>query len=178
METVPSTPLVLRKVALMTLIGFMVIVLSGPIIAVAAALLPFALIGFVFYLLLQALILGPRVAGKIVGETFRGLFHVFVLGPARLLAKVGHGAGFLLHLGWSFVAFLLAILLPTVLGGVVGGALGVVGGIEHQDADMRIPAGIVIGAAIGAMAGFMMRGKPQPKRVVVFVPSPQAVRPV
>src|ERR1700693_2953917 len=59
---------IFRKVVLMTLIGFGVVVLSGPAIAIIGTLLPFALVGGLVWLLVQPILLGPRV----VWGTIRG----------------------------------------------------------------------------------------------------------
>jgi hypothetical protein len=52
-------------------------------------------------------------------------------------------------------------------GGVIaGGLLGMVGGMEHNDADMRIPAGMLIGGAVGTVAAIMhARPKRQPAQI-------------
>jgi hypothetical protein len=167
METVPNTASIIRKIAIVTLIGFAAVVLSGPLIAAVAALLPFAIVGALIYLFIKAIILGPYVVGKIIGETFRGIGFVIVGLPLRILRKAGRGIGFVLHTGWAAVAFAFSIAMPAVLGSVAGALLGVVGGIEHSDVEMRVPAGIVIGAAVGAVAGLLLRHKPARKPVVL-----------
>jgi hypothetical protein len=178
MENVQPTSCILRKVAIMTLIGFLAVILSGPIIAAAAALLPFAIVGALIYVFIKALIMGPYLVGKIIGETFRGILFILIGIPARILGKAGKGFGFLLTAAWSVLAFALSIAFPALMGGIVGAILGVIGGIEHSDADMRVPAGLLIGAAIGAVAGFLLREKSQARHPVFgHAHSPQAVLP-
>jgi len=169
MQPVPHSACVFHRIAIMVLIGFAAVVLSGPLIAVAAALLPFAILGAVIYLIVKAMILGPYVVGKIIGETFRGILFLLVIVPARALGKAGRAVGFVLHSAWSGVALALSVMFPSIVGGVIGAVLGVIGGIEHSDADVRIPAGLLIGAVIGAVAGILLRERSQPKTVEVRV---------
>ena len=178
METVPCTSCVARKVAIITLIGFLAVVLAGPIIAAAAALLPFAIVGALIFLFVKALILGPYVVGKIIGETFRGILFVVIGIPARILGKAGKAVGFVFGTAWSALAFAFSIAFPAIMGGIIGTLLGVIGGIEHSDADVRIPAGLLIGAAIGAVAGLLLREKSHPRQPVLgHVHAPQTILP-
>jgi hypothetical protein len=178
MENVQQTSRILRKVAIMTLIGFLAVILSGPIIAAAAALLPFAIVGALIYVFIKALILGPYLVGKIIGETFRGILFVLIGIPARILGKAGKTFGLVFTAAWSVLAFALSIAFPALMGGIVGAILGMIGGIEHSDADMRVPAGLLIGAAIGAVAGFLLREKSQSRHPVFgHAHSPQTVLP-
>jgi len=178
MENVHNTERILRKVAIMTLIGFLAVVLSGPLIAAAAAVLPFAIVGALIYVFIKALILGPYLVGKIIGETFRGIWFVVIGIPARILGTTGKGIGFALNTVWSVLAFALSIAFPALIGGAIGALLGVIGGIEHADADMRVPAGLLIGAAIGAVAGFLLRQKSQTRHPVLGnAHAPQTVVP-
>jgi hypothetical protein len=163
MQPVPNSACVFHKVAIMVMIGFAAVVLSGPLIAVAAALLPFAILGAMIYLFVKAIILGPYVVAKLIGETIRGILFLLVIAPARLLGKAGRGVGFVVHRAWSGMALALSVMFPSIVGGVIGTILGVIGGIEHSDADVRIPAGLLIGAAIGAVAGVLLRVRTQPK---------------
>jgi hypothetical protein len=169
MQPVPHSACVFHKIAIMVLIGFAAVVLSGPLIAVAAALLPFAILGAMIYLLVKAMILGPYVVGKIIGEAFRGILFLLVIAPARALGKAGQAVSFVLRNAWSGLAVTLSVVFPSIVGGVIGALLGVIGGIEHSDADMRIPAGLFIGAAIGAVAGILLRERSHPKTVEVRV---------
>jgi hypothetical protein len=109
--------------------------------------------------------LGPFVVGRIIGEMFRGILFALVGLPARIVGKAGRGLGFVAQGAWSALALTFSVMFPAVVGGVIGAFLGVIGGIEHSDADMRIPAGLLIGAAIGALAGMLLREKHQAKTV-------------
>jgi hypothetical protein len=46
--------------------------------------------------------------------------------------------------------------------------------MEHNDADFRIPAGMMIGAGIGAVAG-VLRGRPRQKVLTVLPAMPDRV---
>jgi hypothetical protein len=177
MENVQRSASIARKIAIMTLIGFVAIVLSGPIIAAVAAILPFAIVGALIYLLIKAVLVGPFVVGKVIGQTFRGIFFVLIGLPVRLLGKAGNAFLFVVHVVWSTLAFGLSIVFPVVVGGILGGALGLIGGIEHNDVDMRIPAGILIGAGVGLVAAFTLRGKRQSNPIPLHAAAPQTVLP-
>jgi hypothetical protein len=161
---------IFRKIALMTLIGFGVLVLSGPAIAIIATLLPFALIGGLVWLVVQALLLGPRVAGAMIRNTFRVVFG----GPIWLLKRGWAGVKWVGGTALSLAGTTLSMIVPTVAGAFLGGVLGLIGGMEHNDADFRIPAGMAIGAGIGIVAG-VLRSRPKQRVLTVLPATPNPV---
>src|SRR5713226_3279426 len=50
MERLQSTADIVRKVALLTLLGVLVVFLIGPVLTVVGVILPFALVGFLVWL--------------------------------------------------------------------------------------------------------------------------------
>jgi hypothetical protein len=161
---------IFRKVALMTLIGFGVLVLSGPAIAVIATLLPFALVGGLVWLLVQAVLLGPRVAGAMIRNTFKLVFG----GPIWLLKRAWGGVRWVGGTAFALAGTALSMALPIAGGAFLGGVLGAIGGMEHNDADFRVPAGIAIGAGIGLVAG-ALRSRPKQKVLTVLPATPNPV---
>jgi hypothetical protein len=170
MECCTGAAGIFRKIAMMTLIGFGVLVLSGPAIAVIATLLPFAIVGGLVWLLVQAILLGPRVVGGMI----RGVFRVVLGGPLWLLGRGWAGVKWVGGTALSLAGTMIGMLVPTVAGAFLGGVLGLVGGMEHNDADFRIPAGMMIGAGIGAVAG-VLRGRPRQKVLTVLPAMPDRV---
>lgn len=164
MESLHSTADILRKVALFTLVGFLVVVLIGPLFTVLGVILPFALVGFLVWLPYRLLVQQkeidwsgvPKKAGRFVRSvlTLPVRIGATVLAiPIRIIAYLAAGALGLIRLVGGLLGFALRIILPAVAGAIVFAILGVIGGINHQDAEFRIPAAILIGAAIGALYG-------------------------
>jgi hypothetical protein len=145
----------LRKIAVMALIGFLVLTLGGPALALLGVLLPFILVGFLVWFVVRAAILGPLVVGRLIGRTVRRVAYTVIAVPLWLGRQVGSG----LRLTGRMVAGAASILIPTAAGAVAGAALGALGGMQFHDADVRVPAGALIGASIGLVA-VLWRSKP------------------
>jgi hypothetical protein len=60
---------------------------------------------------------------------------------------------------WGGIRFVSGIALPMLAGGFLGALLGAIGGVQHNDADFRVPAGALIGAGVGLFA-VLIRSKP------------------
>ncbi len=153
---------ILRKFVLITLVGFGVVVLAPPAIGVIGALLPFAIVGGLVWLLVQTVLLGPRV----VWGTLRGLVRLVLAGPIWVVRNTWGGLRWGTSSLIAATGTVLSLLIPMAGGVIAGGLLGMVGGMEHNDADMRIPAGMLIGGAVGTVAAIMhARPKRQPAQI-------------
>jgi hypothetical protein len=186
MERLQSTADVVRKVALWTVVGFLVVFLIGPVLSLVGVILPFALIGFVVWLPFRLFVQGkevhwrsfPENAGRtvrtVLGLPFRlvrGVLAVPIwLGSYVVAALLG-----LLRLAGGLIGLALRILFPAVAGALIFALLGAIGGVTHQDAEFRIPAAALVGAAIGALYG-ALRTKPRPKVIVLRVAPANANR--
>jgi len=158
----------LRKAAIITLIGFLVITLAGPLLTLAGVLLPFAVVGLLAWIPFKGIMMWKQGGWTALGGSMkRGLGRV-VAAPVWLLGRAFGAVGWVLGSVFGLVGFVLGLILPVILGAVGGGVLGAIGGFEHQDADFRVPAGIVIGAAVGLLAG-AFRSRSKPARTVVVV---------
>src|SRR5207253_2204377 len=73
--------------------------------------------------------------------------------PLRIIAFLVLAIVGLLRLVGGVLGVALRIILPTVAGAILFGILGVIGGMNHHDADFRVPAAVLIGAGIGALYG-------------------------
>jgi hypothetical protein len=183
MERLQSTADMVRKVALWTVVGFLVVFLIGPVLTLLGVILPFALVGFVVWLPFRLFVQGkevqwssfPKNAGRTVRAVLglpvrlvRGVLAVPIwLGSYIVAAILG-----LLRLAGGFIGLALRILFPAVVGALIFALLGAIGGVTHQDAEFRIPAAALIGAGIGALYG-AFRTKPAP-RVIVLKVTPAA----
>src|SRR5205085_7146389 len=85
MDATPTAADVIRKVLLLSLFGFLALLLAGPVIAIAsvllsvilslaAVLLPFFLVGVLICLPFQGLILGRRIQWGRIGTSAKVLF--------------------------------------------------------------------------------------------------------
>lgn len=147
MQQLDNTKGVVRQLAIITLVGFLVVTLSGPVLALAGVLLPFALVGGVVWVLFKAITLGPKVALGMAGSLIRGTFNVVAFIPRQLIGAVG----FVLTKAGSAVRVVGGAMAPLVLGALVGGILGAVGGSQHNDPEIRIPVGLALGAGVGLL---------------------------
>jgi hypothetical protein len=175
MEKLQSTVPILRKAAIITLIGFLVITLAGPLLTIAGVLLPFAVVGLLVWIPFKGIMKWKQGGWTAVGESMkRGLGRV-IAAPVWLLGRAFAAVWWVLGSVFGLVGFVLGLILPVILGAVGGGVLGAIGGFEHQDADFRVPAGIVIGAAVGLLAG-ALRSRSKPRTVVVVREAPPELR--
>jgi hypothetical protein len=168
MESLHSTAEIIRKVALLTVVGFLAVFLIGPVLTLVGVVLPFALVGFLVWLPFRLFVQRrqvnwsglPRKAGQVAGS----ILSI----PVRIIAFVASLALGILRLVGGVLGFALRIILPTVAGAFLFALLGAIGGVSHQDAEFRIPAAALIGAAIGLLYG-VFRTKEE-KKVIVLRP--------
>jgi hypothetical protein len=170
MESLHSTANLVRKVALLTLVGFLVVFLIGPVLTVLGVILPFALVGFLVWLPFRLFVQRRQVDWSGLPEKAGRAIRSVLTFPIRVGAYVLSAAIGLLRLVGGVIGLTLRILIPALAGAVLFALLGAVGGMTHQDAEFRIPAAALIGAGIGALYGaFRTR---EVKRVIVLRPAP------
>src|SRR5713101_5481319 len=172
MKNIEGAAEVLRKVFIFTLVGFLVVVLAGPLLTVLGVLLPFALVGFLVWLPFQGFRLWRQGGWPSIRHAFgRAVRTVFAI-PVWLISRVAGGALWLVRGVFGLIGFVLGIAFPTVAGAFLGAVLGLIGGVEHHDAEVRIPAGAAIGGGIGFLAG-ATRSRQRVKIIRVVSPAPQ-----
>ena len=177
MERLHSTADIIRKVALFTCVGFLVVFLIGPVLTLVGVILPFALVGFLVWLPFRLVIQKkeinwsglPEKAGQIVRTVvsipIRIIATVLSI-PIRIVAYVASAIIGLLRLAGGLLGFALRIIIPAVGGAFLFAILGAIGGLTHQDAEFRVPAAALIGATIGALYG-AFRTRSVPKVIVL-----------
>jgi uncharacterized membrane protein len=164
MESLHSTADMIRKVALFTVMGFLVVFLIGPVLTLVGMVLPFALVGFLVWLPYRLLVQKqqinwsglPEKAGRVVRTVLTVPVRIVatVLSiPLRILALIASAALGLLRLAGGVLGFALRILIPALAGAFLFAILGAIGGLNHHDAEFRVPAAALIGAGIGALYG-------------------------
>jgi hypothetical protein len=169
MEIMQGNGHIVRKVALWTLIGFGVLVLSGPILSLLGVLLPFALVGGLVWLVVKGVMAGPQAVGHAIGATFRAIGA----GPRWVGGKALSGVRFVGRNTWRLAGFTGRLLLPLIAGGLVFGVLGAVGGAEHHDAESRVPMAILIGAGVGLLAHLMWPKSSTSDKIPTVLPADQ-----
>jgi hypothetical protein len=170
MESLYSTADIVRKVGFLTLLGFLIVFLIGPVLTLLGVILPFALVGFLVWLPFRLFVQKrevnwsglPRRAGQVIRTVLTIPLRV---GGFIVSAIVG-----LLRLVGSVIGYALRITIPALAGALLFALLGAIGGVTHQDAEFRIPAAALIGAGIGALYGaFRTR---EVKKVIVLRAAP------
>jgi len=178
-QTEHSATAVMRRVGFFALLGFGVLILSGPIVAVvsvvasfALVVLGFALVGFVVWLPFFMLGHGPRAAGEKVrdvavvvgrgcGWFCRTAGRVVAFPPragARLWAATKHGAWFAARKSVTTVRVLGEVGLVTAFGAGVGALVGLTRGSQMEHA---VPINALAGGAIAAVAALVMMIRPR-----------------
>ena len=166
MESLYSTADIVRKVGLLTLLGFLIVFLIGPVLTVVGIILPFALIGFLVWLPFRLFVQRKEVnwsgLPRRAGQAIRTVLTI----PLRLGGFIISAVIGLLRLVGSAIGLALRITIPALAGAVLFALLGTIGGVTHQDAEFRIPAAALIGAGIGALYG-VFRTKEVEKVIVI-----------
>jgi hypothetical protein len=140
---------VLRKLVCLAVIGFLVVVLIGPILALLGVLISFALIGLLVWLPIRTLLYGKpfdwakvkAVSRKYGGAVFGRCHHV----ADQALAH-GHPVLEKVQAAGRFVAL---VFRETVCGALVGALLAV---LRVPEASFHIKL-VLLGAGIGALVG-------------------------
>lgn len=177
MQTLRATADLGRRVALLALLGFGVVILAGPILAVLSVLLSFAmvtlsfaLVGFLAWSALQLLLHGRQVAW----DNIRGLGqhlgrHLLTLGQGlgRVLAFIPWLVGlilagvfwlvrFVLRMAWATVRFGTEVAFLALCGVAVGAFVGAAGWLPNQDPGLTVPMSAIAGGVIAAVVGAVL----------------------
>ncbi|MCI0458736.1 MAG: hypothetical protein L0Z62_17395 [Gemmataceae bacterium] len=152
MESKPTLAELARKVCAFALFGFLAITLAGPILAVLFTLLTFALIGFLLWLPLHALLRRRE------GGWREGVQHARCFGQRGLYALGGVWVG-TLRVGREMqdalrgtASFVGAVLLEALSGALVGVLVAAACWPPHS-----LTAGVVVlGGLLGAGAGLLV----------------------
>jgi len=164
----------IRKLTILAVIGFVVVIFAGPLVAIASvvfsialALLVFAFLGLLVVGGLQIL-LGRQLidwqnfhavknaTGKTCHHFRQALVWLWTL-PLAIAEITGEAArratGFLWNAARATVKMAVEITLMTLTGGVVGwGWERIAGPIQH-DPGLPIPLYAILGAMIGCLVG-------------------------
>jgi hypothetical protein len=177
MENMDSTWVVFRKIGWLALLGFGIIILSGPILAVLSVLLSvgavifcFALVGFMVWSIFQFAIHGQEAASERIQAMSRHATQALarfgqvcagvIAFPFKVIVKIGDGLlaviWFMMLRTWLMARFLGKTSVLTLTGVLVGVAAGVVAGMAHQNMDVTVPINAAIGGAVGTLVGMAL----------------------
>lgn len=177
MSNLPPALELLRKVVFLALLGLAAVVLVGPVIAVLSVafslvlvVAPFALIGFVVWLMIQVAVGRHRLAwnnvrqvGQTVADTVRHFSHraaQVLQAPGRLAraiaGRAAYLAGGLWRLARTGTRVVGEVLLITVVGLLVGGGVDLLFGPPRHDPGLLIPWNAILGGALGCLTGIAM----------------------
>jgi hypothetical protein len=159
-----------RKLVRLALLGFVVIVAIGPVLAVVSVVLAFILVLLVFALLgLPAWLLfrhfrpakpGTRQAGgerSVPAGCSRALGRLHEEVVLRAIGACRAGWGSLAQVGGR-VRFVAGILFEAVCGGLVGALLGAIAGWESGLPQLHAALGAALGVLVGALVGASRAG--------------------
>jgi hypothetical protein len=173
-ESKPSFLALLRKISALALFGFLAVVLAGPILSVLFVVLTFALIGFVLWLPVHALLRRKDANWREGVERVRD----FTQSGLNLLAAVWVGSLRLLSGGHTALrgtaSIIGMVLLETVSGAVVGMLLVSTCWPPHS----LTPGTVVLAALVGAVLGVLVVvSRARPAEEGVFEQSPEGLNP-
>jgi hypothetical protein len=158
-----SAASIVRKLALFALIGFGVVMLAGPILAVLSVVVPFALVGFLVWGLFALVFQGKRLDWREVGAQVRqvgGAGLRLAAAPLRAFSGVLGGVllvtWFLWRKFWGTVWFVVEIALLAVTGVGVGALVGFLNRAQHPNLEVAVVGNAIIGGALAAVAGIVM----------------------
>jgi hypothetical protein len=170
MENLQGTGEVIRKVAIITLIGFLAVVLIGPVLTIAGVLLPFALVGLLVYVPYRLFVVSKQGGLPAVQQAGQKAVRTAVAFPVWVVSKVIGFIAFVLRTIFRIIGTIFGLVFAVGGGAAVGAILGTIGGLQYHDADARIPAGALIGAAVGLI---IMLTRSRSSRVATVRPGPQ-----
>lgn len=168
---------ILRKIILFCLLGFVTLVLFGPLVAVLSAvlsvatvILSFALVGFLVWSLFQAILYGRQTAVQNMKAVGQGMgrmvpaiadrvlrvlrFPFWALG--RIAAGLKNAAWFVASRTWWTTRFVGSIVPVAATGVLVGAAVGLATGMQTHDLGATVPIDALCGGLMGVGVGVAM----------------------
>lgn len=173
----PSAGLVFRKMVLFTALGFMTLVLLGPVVAVlsvvasfALTLLPFVLVGFLVWTAFQLALHGRDETALRLQQLGDGLVHAFprmgerlaavLRFPFRVVGRIVSTLGYVVqavaHKAWAFARWLGPITGMALTGMAVGAGIGAAIGAQAHDPGPAVAINAALGGVIAAATGIIL----------------------
>jgi hypothetical protein len=156
-ETAHLLTAILRKLAFLALIGFLVVVLAGPILAMLGVLVSFALIGLLVWMPIRTMLYGKPFEWSQVKAVSRKLGTPVWAGCHRITGgALGHGKP-VLEKVQATGRFLGMIFREAACGALVGALLGMVLGPESSVPSQPALLGAGLGALLGTLVAVSFR---------------------
>jgi hypothetical protein len=158
-----SATTVIRKLVLFSLIGFVVVMVSGPVLALLSVVIPFALVGFLVWGAFALVFQGKRLDWREVGANVHRVAEAglrLVAVPLRAVGGVLGGGllvlAFLWRRFWGTVWFAVEIALLAATGVGVGALIGFINRAQQPSVEVSVVGNAIIGGALAAVAGVVM----------------------
>jgi hypothetical protein len=166
-----------RRLAWLALLGFGALFLSGPVLALLslllaltlslfALMLPWVLLGLVFWVPFRALSRGSRAAWQDMRENTRGLCRKAVVLPVRTgvhvyshVAQLGKRTGDRVYGASRFAgAVIVEALSGALVGALIGALFLTIGGMAPHPQTLPMVLGAAIGGFLGVVVGVSRAG--------------------
>lgn len=172
-----SAGFIVKKIVLFTVLGFLSMILFGPIVAVVSVLLslflavfPFILVGFLVWTAFNLTIHGREQTVQQLGHFGQGLVQAFprlgerllavVKFPFRTLGRVIAGIGYAVEAVagrvWALVRWLGPIAGMALTGVAVGAGIGAAVGAPAHDPAQAIAVNAALGGIMAAAVGVVL----------------------
>lgn len=163
---------VLRRLAFFAVLGFLVVILIGPIIAILSAffaigiaflsiVFPFVLIGFMVWVP-YTILKGRPVPWQQMLDTAKGIVHFLVVWPMQMGQRLWTGAVNFTRSAADWASYYGSIVMEMIAGALLGGLVAAVTHWEKEpDASAEIALGAFIGLVVGAVVGLANRRSAQ-----------------
>jgi len=173
----PSAGFIVKKIVLFTVLGFLSMILFGPIVAVVSVLLslfmavfPFILVGFLVWTAFNLTIHGREQTRVQLAHFGQGLAQVFprlgerllavVKFPFRTLGRMVAGLAYAVEAMagrvWAVVRWLGPIAGMAITGMVVGAGIGAAVGAPAHDPAQAIAVNAALGGVMAAAVGVVL----------------------
>ena len=174
MDNAASASGVLRRLAFFAILGFMVVILVGPVVAVISAFFavavtllsvffPFALIGFAVWLP-YTILQGRPVPWKQIYDTGKGIVQFALIWPMQAGRKLWTGAVHLTRNAADRAYHYGHIVMEMIAGALLGGLIVTVVRWDHPGPYAEIALGAFIGLVVGTVIGTANRRTEQVKQ--------------
>jgi hypothetical protein len=148
---------VLRKLTFLSVLGFLAMVLLGPVLAILGVMLSFAVLGLVVWVPIRVLMFGRPLEWDRWGQTGKKYCGAVFRGCNRISSQFHSGGGVVLEKASAAGRFLGTILRETACGALVGAMLGLLQGAQGSFQPRTVGLGVLIGAGVGAFVALTSR---------------------
>src|SRR5439155_22842162 len=107
MERLQGIVPIARKAALITLIGFLAVMLAGPVLSLVGVLLPFSAVGLLVWIPFRLFMIGREGGWTAVRQSTGRVLRTVLAVPGRIISRLARGVIWVLALIFGIVGFVL-----------------------------------------------------------------------